>query len=243
MSPLPIEQRYKFFVYIIESPSSLDLYTGRSEGQLIQQAVKLNQIPCVLRTVANRDSFNMALSIGLSDAMKAFVGLHPVVHISAHGFDNGIQFTNGEVIKWAELRQWLLPINKALNGLLLVCMSSCKGYAGIRMAMEVHDNNYPYFALIGNSEAPTWSETAVAFTTFYHLFSNGHMLDDAVTTMRAASGSQTFYVERAEQSKQAYLNFLKKLNTPVAADRVIEEQNRQHPSELTKWLSLGKQSA
>lgn len=230
---VPPESQYKFFVYIVESPSSADLYTGRSEGHLIQEAVNLNAIACVLRTVANRETFNMALSVGLAETMKVFVGLCPVIHISAHGSQDGIQLTDGEIVTWSELRRWLLPINKALNGLLLVCMSSCYGYAGIRMAMELQDQAYPYFALIGNSQTPTWPETAVAFTTFYHLFANGHLVGNAVSAMRTASGNQTFFLERAQASKEGYKNYL---NTSAAADRLIHEQSEQHPEELGKWL-------
>ena len=39
--PVPQEERLKFFVYVIESPSPVDLYHRRSEGEIIRQAAFL----------------------------------------------------------------------------------------------------------------------------------------------------------------------------------------------------------
>jgi hypothetical protein len=180
------------------------------------------------------------LSVGLSESMKVFNELTPVIHISAHGSQEGVQFTTGESITWDELRLWLKPINKALNGMLLLCMSSCHGYSGIRMAMDLHDEADPFLALIGNGRTPTWPETAVAFTTLYHLLGNGHYLKNAVSAMYIASGNPEFYLQYATQSKQSYTDYLNNLNliTPVAAERVLEEQKSEHPAELKKWLHV-----
>lgn len=43
---VPPDKRLKFFVFVIESPSAVDLYHRRTEGEVIRQAVNLNQIWC-----------------------------------------------------------------------------------------------------------------------------------------------------------------------------------------------------
>lgn len=90
--PLPPEKRLKFFVYVIESPSPVDLYHRRSEGEIIKQAASLNQIPCMVKTSINSEAFEAALKIGLKEAMEAYPGLIPMLHISAHGYQEGIQW-------------------------------------------------------------------------------------------------------------------------------------------------------
>ncbi len=50
--------------------------------------------------------------------------------LAAHGFEDGIQLGSGDIITWTQLREMLVPINKALSGSLMVCMSPGKGYKG-----------------------------------------------------------------------------------------------------------------
>jgi hypothetical protein len=204
--PLPPEQRFKFFVYVVESPSAFDLHSGRSEGGMIRRAVSLNGVHCASKLAVNIETFVLALRQGLAAEMQANSGFTPTVHISAHGFDHGIQLISGENISWDALRELLLPLNKALNGNLLVCMSTSRGYSGQRMAMVHEEGQHPFFALIGNGGEPTWPETAVAFTTFYHLLGNGHFLHDAVDAMRVASGNQKFWSVTADDARQGYLD-------------------------------------
>jgi hypothetical protein len=64
--PLPPEQRTKFFVFVIESPSAVDLYHRRSEGEIVKQAVELNGITCIAKTAISLQAFDACLKIGLS---------------------------------------------------------------------------------------------------------------------------------------------------------------------------------
>lgn len=234
---LPPEQRLKFFVYIIESPSPVDLYHRRGEGDLLVQAIRLNRIPCTARLAVSLEAFIAALRIGLHEAMQATPDAIPILHISAHGFDDGIQLCSGDIITWIQLREMLVPINKALSGSLMVCMSTCEGYTGSRMAMVEGETDHPYFAIIGNSRQPTWPETAVAFTTLYHLIANGRYLPDAVVAMRTASGNDDFFITTAEESKQGYLEYIKNIDaTQVMHQLEGERENTDAGGDLTKKL-------
>src|SRR4051812_4378573 len=113
MAQAPPEKRIRFFVYVVESPSALDIYHGRGEGELLARAVELNLTPAVSRIAISREAFEAALGVGLTEEMQAHAGLLPIVHLSAHGDENGIQLSTGEVITWNELREYLRPINKA----------------------------------------------------------------------------------------------------------------------------------
>ena len=189
------QQRTPFFVFIIESPSAVDLYDRRSEGDVIRQAVGLNGIPCFSVLTINREAFLYALHIGLKQAMDANLGFVPVLHISAHGSPEGIQLSDRSILTWAELEALLTPLNKAFNNCLFVCMSTCNGYAGTRMAMvQDHQVDLPFFALIGCSGEPTWPETAIGFATLYHHIAKGTFVPEAVAAMRTASGNEKFFL-------------------------------------------------
>ncbi len=239
---LPIDKRLKFFVYVIESPSAVDLYHRRSEGELLRQAINLNQIACTLRLAVNLEAFVASIRIGLHEAMESFPGTIPILHISAHGFSDGIQLSSGEVVLWHQLREMLIPVNQALSGSLIVCMSTCEGYSGSRMAMVQESNDHPFFAIIGNCSKPTWPETAVAFATLYHLIANGRYITDAVAAMRIASGNESFFITTAEESKQNYIEYIKNINTAEVIQDLEHQAEEAEPGELSKLLKLSDAS-
>jgi hypothetical protein len=216
------QSKYLFFVYIVESPSAPDLYHGRSEGSRIADTLHLDGIPCVSRTAINPEAFVAALRIGLPEVMKQFPGRYPIVHVSAHGSCAGIQLSSSDVFTWHELRELLVPINVSLEGALLLCMSACEGYNACQMAMQEGEVPHPYFAMVGNFEKPTWSDTAVAYLAFYHLLAKGWHIPAAVEAMAAASGDSNWVVETADQSKQGYIEFLKTQATPAEVQQQLE---------------------
>jgi hypothetical protein len=242
MPNLPFAGRVKFFVYIVESPSAADIYHKRYESDLLQKVLELEGIPSVARLAVTREAFYAALTVGIADEMKEFDDRIPIVHISAHGGSDGIQLSNNEVMTWDELRRLLVPVNKALRSLLLVSMSCCEGYSGIRMAMT--DNpaeDYPFVALVGSTSSPTWSDTTVAFSTFYHLVGKGAYLVDAVEAMRVASGDDSFHVNMGTDIRKSYIEYIQGLNTEDV-QREIETANqqvqREEPDAMAKATGL-----
>lgn len=174
--------------------------------------------------------------------MGRFTDSVPILHISSHGHSNGIQMSSGEVIEWEELSRLLSPINTALADRLIVAMSCCKGYAGIRMAMKLDDSPMPFYALVGSAGSPTWSDTAVAFSSFYHRLSKGAHIADAVKAMNEASGCNEFFLEWAEFSKKGYLDYIKNLNPSVAQQQLEDIVNAQPPNNLAKLVRLEGES-
>ena len=214
--------KFTFFVYIIESPSAPDLYHGRSEGNVVAQAIRLDRIPCITRMAINREAFVAALRIGLPEAMKQIPNRYPILHLSAHGGKEGIQLSSGDVVTWSQLRELLIPINESFQGALLLCMSACESYGASRMAMEIGDAPHPYVAMIGNFGMPTWSDTAISYLTFYHLVAKGFSIPDAVNAMKIASGDAGWVIETADEIKRGYIEYLKTKVEPSAAQRDLE---------------------
>jgi len=233
--PFPPEQRVRFFVFVIESPSAADLYHRRSEGEIVRQAVELNGISCVVKTAISAQAFDACLKVGLAEAMSQMPGFVPLLHISAHGNAHGIQLSDGYSMPWAELKDHLRPVNQALGGSLVVCMSSCEGYAGIRMAMHIEEAELPYLALIGCGAQPTWGETAVGYATLYHHLWRGEHISDAVQAMRVASGNNFFFLEHAEKSRQDYITHINTVN-PARAQANLEQIVANEPPDSQEAL-------
>src|SRR5689334_1005397 len=111
------------FVYIIESPSAYDLLDGRTEGRTLGEALTLAAIPYWYSLAIDKATLTQALGPRLLEAWRA-LGKLPILHLSMHGNQDGVQLSSGEFISWHDLRNLLLPLNQALQGGLLICMSS-----------------------------------------------------------------------------------------------------------------------
>ena len=66
-----------FFVYIIKSPSEIDIYHNRTEGLLLQQAINLHNIPCLTKIAISKNAFEASFQVGLLEAMQLFPNLTP----------------------------------------------------------------------------------------------------------------------------------------------------------------------
>jgi hypothetical protein len=194
------------FVFILESPSDEDLLDERMEGKALSTAFNLASIPHAYNLVTTKKALIKALTWKLHEAIKEH-NKAPILHISMHGNDEGVGLTDGEFVSWDDLRKELTPLLNNMQGGLLICMSSCYGGSGCRMAMH-EEADHPFWALVGNSEAALWSDAAVAYITFYHLFFKGVGVEDAVAAMKVASGDGNFMVFNGDFVKKDWSGFI-----------------------------------
>lgn len=188
------------FVYVIESPSDIDLLDGRTEGRALCETLRLACVDHGYSLVTTLQSLRYALKDRLIEIGSHFPHKIPLLHLSVHGNDDGIQLTDGCFLSWDELRQELNPLMHALNGVLLIGMSSCKGLAGIRMAMfEGEEKTFGF--LVGNAGDVKWHDGAIAFSTFYHLLFKGRTVQHCVAQMNAASDDGRFMVFDGDKVK------------------------------------------
>ena len=229
---MPANQNW-FFVYIIESPSEIDIYHNRTEGIMLQQALSLQNIPCINKLAISKSAFEASFQVGLIEAMQIFPNLIPIIHISAHGYSEGIGLSNHEIVSWEYLRSLLLPINASFSNKLILCMSTCEGYSACRMAMQLNGTQHPFLCMIGHPGSPEWSDTAVAFSTFYHLIAKGVHLLNAVEAMKIASGDDGFLFTTAEQSQRSYIEYCKQAD----AQEMQQQLQQQLPEDALTPLS------
>lgn len=94
----------------------------------------------------------------------------PILHIEAHGDQNGLELTNGEICPWPVFADWCRQINRPMLNNLLVVLAVCQGFKSI---LDVQMNTItPYWGLIG-SEVKV-NNTLSQFSAFYtELFKTG----------------------------------------------------------------------
>ena len=203
------------FVYVIESPAGRDLLDGRTEGRVLTEALRLASIPYWYSLASDKAMLVEALGSRLGEAWKHHQKM-PILHLSMHGNADGLSLTSGEFLWWHELRAILLPLMRAMRGGLLVCMSSCFGSSGCRMAL-CSDNEPNFWALVGNAQSPTWADAAIAYMSFYHLFFKGFNIQLCVDSMKVASGDHNFLHLLGAEMKASWNSFIQQHQQQIAS--------------------------
>lgn len=206
------------FVHIIESPSATDLLDGRTEGRALSEILNLAEIPHCYSLAATLDTFDAALDTRLIEAFNHFQQ-PPILHLSMHGNQDGVALTDNTFIGWADLQALLTPLTNAMQGGLLICMSSCFGSSGCRMAMH-EDADQPFWALVGNNRSVSWEDAAVAYVTFYHLLFKDIPVDVCVERMKWASDDHNFEVWSGHEVKAVWTEHIKKLRREQLLQRL-----------------------
>lgn len=202
------------FVHIIESPSDIDLLEGRKQGGALGEALGLARIPYFYNLVTTHNSFKTSLYDNLIKAMEYYPNKLPILHFTMHGNHQGIELTDKTDLKWHELQESILPIQKAL-GSLLICMSSCQGSSAFEMA--INKDNLPFLFLLGNNDLVSWSDATVAYITFYHLLFKFGMenLIHCFEAMKTASGNNNFELWNGDDIQQSYQRYIKEKRLEV----------------------------
>lgn len=223
--PEPVAMTNAFFVHIVESPAPSDLFDGRTEGNTLASFLNLAGIPNCYSLAVDHEHFSKALGERLTQAI-GYCGLPPIIHISAHGNDMGIQLTDqrkdGGILKWEQLREIIKPVHQGMNG-VGVCLSTCGGAFGRRMAEVITAEEIPMAWVAGAGGKISYSDAALGFAVFYRSLQRGLSDADIVSAVRAASGTSDFEVHFASQVQQEFvrqlIDFLNKWQHERSAPR------------------------
>jgi hypothetical protein len=188
-------------IYLIESPSALDLLEDRNEGDALAHILGLAEIEVVYFLAVNDETFEAAICKIKEDIVRRsnYQTAMPFIHISAHGSKEGLELTDGDVILWEKLNQLLVQLHAYVGPALLppefpqglpkttICLSSCSAFDPYANASP---KPAPYQALIGPNKDVGWCEALIAFSTFYYQACIlEKSFDVALVAMNFASGA------------------------------------------------------
>lgn len=188
MSDLPDFYLQKAFVYILESNQLPEIQAGFSEGKALEHTLKFCSIKTEYRSFINKLTLAHNLKNAVSLALK--YQAPPILHISAHGSEQGLIPTIKQLVTWQELFGMLAPLDALARGKYLLCMSACHGLAAINLALG--NPTAPLFGVVGTLETVDWSDNVLGFASFYHLLTKGKSIRHAVEGMKAASGNDSY---------------------------------------------------
>ena len=188
-------------IYIIESPRDEELLIGRNEGDALRQVLSLADIEVVYFLAVNEEMFEKAFD-DISSLIANQIDLNtamPFIHISAHGLEDGIELTDGQILDWQKLNRLLSGLHMKIGPAVMpqplpqnipktsICLSSCGVFDPF---VENTKTNPTYQSVVGPSSDVGWCEALLAFSTFYyHACVLKTSFDVAVQSMNIASGA------------------------------------------------------
>jgi hypothetical protein len=197
-----------FYVHIVESPSPEELLNGITEGRALCSFLDIAGIPYLYNLAVNPTQFRIAMTDRVKLGVNEFE-LKPILHLSTHGGEEGIQLTTqrecGQVVEWGILAPHIRRISQKF-GDIGVCMSCCEGANAIKMAQVIRRQDVPFAWLVGTSTKIEVCDAALAFAVFYRRFHCNNSIDpdDLLKAMRAASGVLDFNVWSGQLTQKQY---------------------------------------
>ena len=205
-------------VYIIESPNAQDILDKRKEGSALSEMLSLADIPNVYYSVADIDTLSQVFKRIAADISRPEHKLGSVIlHFSMHGNEDGIGLTSGEFLEWRELYQSIKSFNDSIGygevnwapgkkyGFANLSFSVCHGFNAI--AMKQFGEASPYITVLGPTRDVEWSDSLIAFATFYHLtIHKDANWKEAVVLMNYASGAGEEVVFKLQVAEGLYTN-------------------------------------
>ena len=194
-------------IYIIESQRDSDILCQRFEGKALSASLDLSEIENEYFQIVSKEMFEFCITqISKDIYIKNRSGnlVIPYLHFSSHGDENGIILTDNTYLNWKSLRNYIDRINSVVGfitlptkpdmqlSILNLCFSVCKGFCAKEIQGDLKDHKY--VCLVGPIDKVDWSDSLIAFTTFYHqIFYKHKTAKDAILNMNSAAGLENIF--------------------------------------------------
>lgn len=158
----------------------------------------------------------------------------PVVHVEAHGWDNGLQLASGDLVSWTELKEWITPLNVAMRLGLLFVLAACKG-ATFTKAIRLSDPA-PLWGISGPTQDVTAGRIEADFRAFYRALFDGCSTKDMLAALVHDAPENTYYATSAEEF---FFRAWKGYKETYCTDAQLAERAKRAAEILT---DMGKQA-
>lgn len=153
-------------IVIIESIPDGQPKTGKYLHEALKAAALNNSRPI---TVEHYPLSSRTELFGLLAQLRADAVLKgdlPLLHLEAHGNDDGLELANGDFVLFAQLYEHLQPINVATQLNMFVSVAACEGVSFGKMLIPTE--RAPFLNLLGPRDKMYPDQLYQAFHAFYH---------------------------------------------------------------------------
>jgi hypothetical protein len=157
-------------IYIIQSLPDKDMKTGKRLFDGLVLHVNSVHPELTSEYIEATDAAALfAAVLKIRDDTKAMKNKTlPLIHLEAHGDEEGLMVASGEHLEWERIEQLLREINLACYNNLLLTLGVCKGIHLINIAMPIHPA--PFWGLIAPEATVTAAAVEDGFNAFYEEF-------------------------------------------------------------------------
>jgi hypothetical protein len=156
--------------------------------------------------------------IAVMSAIAEMTRLHrlkPILHIEAHGDEDGVSMASGEHVPWDQLRTSLTEVNVASGLHMTLLMAMCKGWYVSKLLHPLHQA--PAWAIIGPTVDVKAGEVADRTEAIYEsliLYGTGSSFVSSLG-LHAPNEERRFYMQLAERMFcEAYAAYFRGHTTP-----------------------------
>ncbi len=150
-------------ISVIDCSRTTDVLYGQTPALYFKELVDQCGISAQYERALDIESFRAAIDRSLFRSVS--LEQWPVIHIDGHGNANGIGLPDGDFIRWGKLAAILEPTLEAYDGAVILCISTCNGLYGARMAgIEALDASF--MAVVGSLERIYQESAAYAYLAF-----------------------------------------------------------------------------
>lgn len=223
-------------IIVIQSLYPIDVKTGEN---LYNDILRY-------KVFSQKESFSSFYDVNSSDDFRLAIqdiektlaeGDIITLQIETHGCDNGVEFNNGEIIKWKDFYDIIRPLNIKTGHLLFVVMAMCKSIAMISAINP--EKRAPYRAFICTTREVSSDEIYRGFLAFYEKYFNLLDISQALNALQNEvkdnSGYSPFQALSAESVFDETYN--PNINISELVDNQLERLNIPK-TEITKTMML-----
>jgi len=183
---------------------------------------------------------------------------YPMIHFEIHGSENqdGLILNSGELIKWMELYDDLVSLNKKIGNNLFITMAVCHG--AFLMELIKIDKPAPYWGIIGSFDKIETNDLLIRYNQFYDEFFTSFDLEKSIERLKKANKeipAKYRYINSEETFEKVYNDYLEEKFSNEAikkrANDTIKEENlniegrsekRKFERQFKKQLEASKKS-
>lgn len=188
-----------FKIIVIQSLRSNDLKSGEHlyEDVVKWKGILKANVPSEFYNVVSKDAFIDTLSKIRSELT---IGDILTLQLETHGSEDGMGFSNGDMMGWLEFQDEMRLINEQIGGLLVVCLAMCFGGATISAIRP--ELRAPYRAIVVPFKEVPARCIEDGFHAFYEVYDNLLDLFKAMEELRKTAidddGNPYFYIMDSE---------------------------------------------
>lgn len=158
----------------------------------------------------------------------------PILHIEAHGFENGLELASRERVLWSEMMPILREINVTIENNLVIMMAACQG-AMIGFRPEP-SKRAPFRVIIGSLRDVIQEDLLTGFEAFYATYFFSLDPGKSVDAMNAAV--QKPYTFGVITSEKFFDDMLNPDRDPIFFKKMVEERAMDEKLSRSDYASI-----